>query len=89
MLTFEAIIYLLCVLTSLLCAWLLTTAFLRRRQNLLLWSALCFSLLAVNNLLVFADLVILPEIDLSLARSLTALVAGVLLLSGFIWGMER
>ena len=88
MLTFEAIIYLLCVFTSSLCAWLLITAFLRHRQSLLLWSALCFSLLAINNLLVFVDLVVLPQMDLSLARSMTALAAGVLLLCGFIWGME-
>jgi hypothetical protein len=88
MLTLEAVIYLLCVFTSALCAWLLIRGFHRQRQSLLLWSALCFSLLAVNNLLVFADLVILPQIDLSLARSLTALAAGLLLLCGFIWGME-
>ena len=88
MLTFEAIVYLLCVLTSSLCAWLLITAFVRRRESLLVWSGLCFSLLAVNNMLVFMDLVVLPQIDLSLARSLTALAAGILLLCGFIWGME-
>jgi hypothetical protein len=88
MLTLEAIIYLLCILTSSVCAWLLITAFLRRKENLLLWSALCFSVLAVNNLLVFTDIVLLPQIDLSPARSLTALAAGALLLFGFIWGME-
>jgi hypothetical protein len=88
MLTIEAIIYLLCLATSSLCAWLLITAFIRRRQSLLLGSALCFTLLAVNNLLVFADLILLPQMDLSLPRALTALAAGVLLLSGFIWGME-
>ena len=88
MLTFEAFIYLLCVLTSAGCAWLLISAFLRRGQSLLLWSATCFSLLAVNNLLVFADLVLLPQLDLSLARSLTALAAGIVMLGSIIWGME-
>ena len=88
MLTFEAAIYLLCVFTSAVCAWLLIAAYLRRRQALLLWSAVCFSLLAVNNLLVFADLILLPQVDLSLARSLTALAAGVVMLGSFIWGME-
>lgn len=29
MLTFEATIYLMCVFTSVLCVWLLTTAFVR------------------------------------------------------------
>lgn len=88
MLTVEAMIYLLCIFTSLVCTWLLSTAFLRHRQSLLLWSALCFSLLAVNNLLLFTDLILLPDVDLSLERSLTALAAGILLLFGFIWGMD-
>lgn len=88
MLTVEAMIYLLCIFTSLVCTWLLATAFLRHRQSLLLWSALCFSLLAVNNLLLFTDLILLPDVDLSLERSLTALAAGILLLFGFIWGMD-
>ena len=88
LLNFEAIIYLVCVVTSLFCTWLLISAFHRHRQSLLLWSALCFGLLSINNLLVFTDLVVLPEIDLSPARSFTALTAGMLLLCGFIWGME-
>jgi hypothetical protein len=88
MLTFEAVIYLLCVLASAVCAWLLVSAYLRRRQSLLLWSAVCFTLLAANNFLVFADLVLLPQLDLSLARSLTALAAGIVMLGSFIWGME-
>lgn len=88
MLTVEAIIYLLCIFTSSLCAWLLIRAYIRSRQSLLLWSSICFSLLTANNLLVFADIVLLPNIDLSLARSLTALAAGTALLCSFIWGME-
>jgi hypothetical protein len=88
MLTFEAIIYLLCLLTSSLCAWLLMAAFRRLGQKLLLWSGLCFCLLAFNNLLVFVDLVLLPETDLTPARALTALAAGCLLLYGFIWEVE-
>lgn len=88
MLTAEAFIYLLCIATSALCAWLLIAAFLRTRQGLLLWSAVCFCLLTVNNLLVFVDLILLPQIDLSLERSLTLLVAGGVMLYGFIRGME-
>ena len=86
--TFETVIYVLCLLTSSLSAWLLLAAFRRRRQKLLLWSSLCFGLLAVNNLLVITDLLVLPEIDLSPARSLTALAAGCVLLYGFIWEVE-
>ena len=88
MLSLEAVIYLLCVLTSGLCAWLLSAAFRRCRQSLLLWSALCFGMLTVNNLVVLADMIVLPDFDLSLARALTALAAGILLLWGFVRGME-
>ena len=88
MLTFEAIIYFLCVLTGSLCAWLLMGAYRRQGQRLLMWSALSFCLLALNNLLVFIDLILLPDIDLSPGRSLTALAAGIVLLYGFIWEVE-
>jgi hypothetical protein len=88
MLTLEAFIYLLCIVTSGLCGWLLVAAYWRTREGLLLFSAACFSFLTINNVLVFTDLILLPDIDLSLARALTALIAGVLLLYGIIWGMR-
>jgi hypothetical protein len=88
MLTLEAIIYFLCVLTSSLCAWLLMAAYRPQRQKLLMWSALAFCLLALNNFLVFIDLILLPDTDLSPARALTALAAGLVLLYGFIWEVE-
>jgi hypothetical protein len=54
-----------------------------------LWSALCFLLLAVNNLLVVVDLVILPTtIDLSPLRHLASLAAVSVLLFGFVWETE-
>jgi hypothetical protein len=86
--TFETIVYILCLLTSSLCAWQLVSKFLARRQKLLLWSGICFCLLALNNLLVIVDLVLLPEVDLSLWRALSALLAGCVLLYGFIWEVE-
>lgn len=86
--SFETIVYMLCLLTSTLCAGLLMKAFQRGRQRLLLWSSLCFCLLALNNLLVIVDIVVLPQLDLSVARSLTALAAGCVLMYGFIWELE-
>jgi hypothetical protein len=85
---FEAIVYLLCFFSSGLCAYLLVAAFLRNQARLLLWSAICFCLLAVNNLLVFVDIVLLPNINLITLRSLTALVAVAILLYGFVWEVE-
>lgn len=77
------IVYALCVITSVLCAVLLLRGFVRTRVQLLLWSGLCFVGLALNNLLLFIDVQIVPDIDLSAWRTLPAL-AGVLLL---IYGM--
>ena len=54
-------------------------------MRLLLWSALCFGFLALNNILLFTDKVIVTGADLAPARSVSALVAVVVLLYGLIW----
>ena len=63
------IVYLLCALTSLLCAGLLLREFLRRRTRLLLWSSVSFFGFALNNGLAFTDFVVLPQADLSSLRA--------------------
>ena len=78
-------VYLLCMLTSAFCAALLLREYRRSHARLLLWSSLSFIAWAANNALVFTDLVVLPEIDLSIMRALVALVAVSLLLYGLIW----
>ncbi|HEY3777544.1 MAG TPA: DUF5985 family protein [Rhizomicrobium sp.] len=82
-------VYLLCFVTSAFCGGLLVRSWLRSQAQLLLWSALCFVMLALNNLLVVIDLVLLPAVDLSVYRDLTALVGLAFLLYGFIWEMGR
>ena len=86
--TFEAIVYTLCFLTSAACAALLIRAHLRRPMRLLLLSGLCFIFLALNNLLVVFDVLLFPETDLILLRHGTALIAVSILLVGFIWETE-
>jgi prolipoprotein diacylglyceryltransferase len=81
-------VYALCFVTSVVCGWLLVRSFLRNRTRLLLWSAACFVLLAVNNLLVVADLVFLPTIDLSPLRVAASLAAVSTLLFGFVWEVD-
>jgi hypothetical protein len=81
-------IYALCSLTSFAVMLLLLRAFARSRSRLLLWSALSFVALATNNLLLFVDIVLLPDIDLLPARELSALAAVGLLLYGFIWEID-
>lgn len=79
------IVYGLCALTALLCAWLLVSAYGRSRSKLLLWSGLCFVGLTINNILLVIDKVILPLVDLSTLRSSVSLLAMVVLLYGLIW----
>lgn len=79
-------VYLLCMATSLLCLILLARSYARSRMRLLLWSALCFVFLALNNLLLFVDVVVFPvEVDLLPYRQLTSLLGVGVLLYGFIW----
>jgi hypothetical protein len=84
--TMAEAVYLLCALTSILCALLLFRSYRAQRSRLLMWSTLCFAGLAINNILLFVDLVLVPEaVDLSLLRSGTALAAVLLLLIGLVW----
>lgn len=85
---FEPVVYLLCMFTSALCAWLLLASYRRNRQALLLWSSLCFCLLSLNSLLVFVDIILLPNIDLTWLRLATSLVGVSVLLYGFVWEID-
>ena len=79
------LIYTLCMLTSLACAWMLLRGYTVARHRLLLWSGLCFVGLTLSNFILVLDVVVLPESDLSLLRMAVALVAISLLLFGLIW----
>ena len=78
-------VYLLCALVSVVCAVMLLNGYRANRTTLLFWSSLCFVGLAVNNVLLFVDLVIAPEVDLSLLRSYVALAAIMALVCGLVW----
>jgi hypothetical protein len=78
-------VYALCALTSVAAAVLLLRAYARNRVRLLLWSGVCFSGLALNNILLFVDVRVVPETDLSVVRTLPALVGVAVLIGGLIW----
>ncbi len=82
------VIYFLCLVGSGVCAWLLFRSYLQSRAPLLFWSSVCFLFLALNNLLVVADLVVFPSVDLILVRRLSSLAAVSSLLYGFVWKTE-
>ncbi len=86
--TVATIVYLLCFATSAGCSWLLVRSYFRTRTALLLWTAACFVLLALNSFLVVLDLVFLPNVDLQLARLTVTLIAIATLLYGFVWEID-
>ena len=86
---FPTAVYLLCFATSSACAFLLARSYARTRARLLLWSALCFVLLAGNNLMVLVDLAVLPDVNLTVVRLGFSVAALSVLLFGFIWDLER
>jgi len=83
-----SVVYALCALTSGLCTVLLLRAYRASRARLLLWSSLAFVGLTCNNLLLFIDLSLIPAVDLSLYRSLTASISVMVLLLGLIWDSQ-
>lgn len=83
MASLRILLYALAALTCLACTVLLAREYLRTRVRLLLWSTLCFVGLSVNNVLLFVDLVLVPEMDLRLPRVLASLSGMLFLLYGF------
>ena len=86
---FPTLVYTLCFLTSTACALLLARSYRSTAARLLLWSALCFVFLAINNFVVILDLLLLPDIDFRLTRLVLSLAAVCVLLFGFIWDLEE
>jgi hypothetical protein len=77
-------VYLLCAITSLLCAGLLLRSYRAQPMTLTLWTVVCFVGLAANNVLLFVDLVIVAGADLRTLRNLAGFAGVALLLYGMI-----
>jgi hypothetical protein len=83
------IIYSLCALTSIMCLILLWRSWRASGARLLFWSALCFAGLSVNNVLLVLDRIVWPvEVDLTMARLLSALASVAMMLFGLVWAEE-
>ena len=78
-------VYFLCALTSVMCAAFLYRGYRTHGTMLLFWSCLCFAGLALNNILTFIDLVMIPGIDFSLWRSAIAIASMAVLVYGLLW----
>ena len=81
-------IYLLCAVTSIVCAVLLWRGWRRSRARLLFWSTLCFAGLALNNILLVVDTRLVTQIDLALVRLTPAVLGIAALLFGLVWEAE-
>jgi hypothetical protein len=82
-------VYILCALTSGLCAVLLLRGYRSSRTRLLLWSGLCFVGLTLNNVLLFVDLIVVPAVDLAILRRSVAAVAMGMLIFGLVWEAKQ
>jgi hypothetical protein len=79
------VVYLLSAATALACGFLLWRAWRRNGVRLLFWSALCFFGLCVDNVLLYVDLILVPDVYLYNAPSIAGLIGVSLLLFGLIW----
>jgi hypothetical protein len=83
------IMYSLCMLTALLCSFLLGRAYSRSRYRLLLWGALSFAGFTLNNALLMIDKIVLgPEVSLFTTRLAVAFLSILVLLYGILWDAE-
>ena len=80
----SAVLCSLAVLTCLACMALFSSAYAKSGVRLLFWSAACFFFLTANNVLLFIDVVIDPEMDLRVWRFVTALCGVGMLVVGFV-----
>ena len=78
------VVYMLCALTSIACMALLFRAYRRTRLPALFWSSAAFLIFAISNIVLFVDLVLVPQHDFSLFRQAITLVGVILLLYGLI-----
>ena len=79
-----AFVYILCALTSLFCTILLFKSYFKNRVKLIFWSALCFVGQFISNFVLFFDLIVLTDSDLSLLRLLPAFIGFLVLIYGLI-----
>ena len=78
-------VYLLCAATCLLCAVMLLRGYARTHVRLLLWSGLCFLGLMLDNVMLYVDVVMVPDVSLTIVRKVPGLIGISLLLFGLVW----
>jgi len=77
-------VYMLCAAMSFACFFMLRRGYQRNRFKLLFWSSLGFLGFAFNNVLLFLDQVVIVQYDLSVVRTVPALIGVITLVYGLI-----
>jgi len=80
-----SVIYILCAVTALACAWLVLRSYRQSGHRLLFWCGLCFAGMFLNNVLLVIDRLLIPDTDLIAVRLGAGLLALLPLLYGLIW----
>jgi hypothetical protein len=84
----EGLVNLLGAVTALLCAGLLYRGYRRTNVRLLWWSALCFLVLSVENMILFVDFFVVPNTNLVVLRQSIGAAGVACLVFGLVWGTE-
>lgn len=84
------LVYITCTLLSIACAVMLLRGYKQTPSQLLLWSSACFGVMALNNVVLFADVIMFPDIEFGglFFRNISGAIAGSLLLFGLVWEMS-
>lgn len=80
----NTLIYALCAAAALACAMLLAVGARRVRSRMLIWSAVCFGLLAAANVVLVLDFLVFPGLALWPVRHGLSLLAVGSLIYGLI-----
>jgi hypothetical protein len=64
---------------------MLFRGYLRSGVRLLFWAGLCFAGLMVDNIILYIDIVVVPDVNLAVWRKLPGLAALMLLIYGLVW----
>jgi hypothetical protein len=79
------LVYIVCAITSFLCAIMLFRGFRSFGVRLLLWSSLCFACLTIENIMLYVDFHVVPDVSLVFWRTIPGLIGVGLLLYGLVW----
>jgi hypothetical protein len=81
-----SIVYSLCALASIFVAYLLARAYKTKPSRIIFWSAICFAGLALNNIVLFIDLVVFAEeVTYGLIRNVIIVGSVSSLVYGLVW----